>query len=105
MHMIVAVLIFLILLWVLGYVDVPFIPDFQLFELLGRSITLYDVLTFALMVWVIELLPNPFRMLAGIVLALWLLSFFGIIAIAGLSQIIVLALIAGLIAYLLGFRR
>lgn len=106
--MILTVLIFLALLWILGYVQIPFIPfrDITLFELLGRVITLYDVLIFALMVWLIELLPNPFRALASVVLVLWLLSFFGIIAIAGFSQIVVLALIIGLVVYLFtGGRR
>lgn len=105
--MTIAVLIFLILLWVLGYINIPYISinNIVLFDLLGKAITLYDILIFALMVWLIDLLPWPFRGLAGVVLALWLLAFFGIIAIAGLSQIIVLALIVGLIAYLLSGRR
>lgn len=97
-----AVLLFLILLWVLGYVQIPFLPflDITLFTLLGKTITLYDLLLFALMVWAIDLLPGPFRAMASVVLLLWVLAFFGIIAITGFSEIIVLALIIGLIVYL-----
>jgi hypothetical protein len=100
--MILAILIFLILLWVLGYVDSPAISlhNIALYDLLGKTITLYDVLIFAVMAWLINLLPWPFRGLASVILVLWLLAFFGIIAIAGFSQIIILALIVGLVVYL-----
>ena len=97
--MISIALIFLVILFVLGYVQIPFV-DFTLFNILGRTITLYDLLIFLLVLWVIEILPWPFRGLAGVILVLWLLSFFGIIAIAGLPNILVLALIIGIIAYI-----
>lgn len=100
--MIFAILIFLVLLLVLGYIDIPAISleNIVLFDLFGKIITLYDILIFAVMAWLIDLLPWPFRGLASVILVLWLLSFFGIIAIAGFSQIIVLALVVGLVLYL-----
>lgn len=100
--MIEIVLIFLILLFILGYIDIPNLPlrDISLFNLFGQTITLYDLLIFALILWVIELLPWPFRGIAMALLVLWLLSFFGIIVIAGFSNIVVLGVIVGIIAYI-----
>lgn len=100
--MITLVLIFLVILFILGYIQIPFfmIRDVMLFSAFGKSISLYDLLVFTLILWVIGLLPWPFRGLGTLILVLWLLSFFGIIAIAGFSNILVLALIVGVIAYI-----
>jgi hypothetical protein len=104
--MIIAVLVFLVLLFALGYVDINSLPliNTTLFEVFGRTVTIYDLLVFLLMVWVVDLLPRPFRELAGVVLILWLLAFFGIVAITGLSNILLLALIVGIAFYLIKGR-
>jgi hypothetical protein len=96
------VLIFLIVLFILGYINIPFLPirDIELFNLLGKTISVYDLAVFLFILWIIDLLPWPFRGLAGVILVLWLLSFFGIIAISGFSHILLLGLIIGVIAYL-----
>lgn len=97
------VLIFLILLFILGYIDIPnfALQDINLFNLFGQIITLYDLLVFLFILWVIELLPWPFRGIAMALLVLWLLSFFGIIVVAGFSNIVILAIIVGIIAYII----
>ena len=97
-----VVLIFLLLLIILGYIQIPpvAIRDLNLFQLFGRTISLYDLLAFLLILWVIELLPWPFRGLASVVLLLWLLSFFGIITIVGFGDILLIALIIGLVVYI-----
>lgn len=105
--MITLVLMFLVILFILGYIQIPFfmIRDVMLFSAFGKSISLYDLLVFTLILWVIGLLPWPFRGLGTLILVLWLLSFFGIIAITGFSNILVLALIVGVIAYIFrGFK-
>lgn len=101
--MLAIVLVFLILLFILGYIDIPNLPlrDITLFDLVGRAITLYDLILFLIILWVIELLPWPFRGIAMVLLVLWLLSFFGIIVISGFSNIVVLVLIVGIIAYII----
>lgn len=101
--MIEIVLVILILLFVLGYVDIPSLPlhDTSLFSLFGHVVSLYDLLVFLIILWVIELLPWPFRGIASALLVLWLLSFFGIIIVTGFSNIVVLAVIVGIIAYLI----
>lgn len=96
------ILILLIILFILGYLQIPAFPltDMTLFVFLGRAISLYDLLLFGLILWIIQALPWPFKGLASLILVLWLLSFFSIIAIPGFSNILVLALIVGIIGYI-----
>lgn len=94
----------LIILWFLGYVRLEGlnIPDFQLFVINGRPISLWNLLILMVIVWALSILPSPLREIAGVILILWILSLLGIIAIAGLSNILVIAIIAGLILSVLG---
>lgn len=102
-----VVLALLIVLWFLGYVHLPYIPIpvVPLFGLGNRVVTLYDVLIFLLIIMVVEVLPSPFKQIAGVMLILWLLSLVGLLVIANLSSMLVLAIIVGLIAYLLGWKH
>ncbi|MDO8503867.1 MAG: hypothetical protein Q7S60_04240 [bacterium] len=101
-----ALLVVLIILWFLGYlkVDGLTIPDFVLFSINGRPITLWNVLTLVVIAAVIGVLPSPFREIAGVLLILLALSTLGILAFSGLSSMLVIAIIAGLVLYLLGSR-
>ncbi|CAN5276410.1 hypothetical protein BH10PAT2_BH10PAT2_2410 [soil metagenome] len=98
--MIEVLLILLIIFWALGYVHVGniVIPNAVLLQLNGRPITLWDVIIFVLVLWAVGILPTPFREIAGVLLALWVLSLLGLIAIAGLSNLIVIAIIVGIVA-------
>lgn len=102
--MIAAVLLILIVLWFLGYIRIGGlnIPDITLFTINGQPITLISLLIFAVIVWAIGVLPSPLRQIAFVILIIWLLSLFGILAFAGLQSILVLAIIVGLILALLG---
>lgn len=99
-----AILVLLIILWLLGYVNLPFIPflNITLFNINGQAITFLNLIIFFLIASLLELLPPPLNIIAGIILVLWVLSILGIIAIGGLSQILVLAVIVGLIVAVLG---
>lgn len=103
--MIGAILFVLVALWFLGFVNLPFLPlaDINLITLFGIAISLYDVLIFLVIVWLIGILPRPLRIIASVVLVIWLLSFFGLVTIAGVSlpNIIVLIIIFSLVYYLL----
>ena len=101
--MIAFILVLLIALWFLGVIHLPFLPisDIALFTLFGRVISLYDILIFVVILWIVGLLPGIFRTIASILLVLWLLSFFGVIAITGFSNVIVLVVIFSLVYYLL----
>ncbi|MBP7832472.1 MAG: hypothetical protein KA035_01745 [Candidatus Levybacteria bacterium] len=98
-------LVVLIALWFLGYLRIdglPTIPDVQLFVINGQSITLWNILIFAVICWAIGVLPSPFRQIAGVLLIIWVLATLGILAISGLASIIVIAVIVGIILALLG---
>ncbi|HZZ98740.1 MAG TPA: hypothetical protein VFG51_02295 [Candidatus Saccharimonadia bacterium] len=98
------VLVVLIILWLLGYITIPGAPihNITLFVINHRSITLWDVVIFFVIIWLIDLLPSPFRQIAAVILLLYTLSTLGIIAIAGLSSLLVIAMIIGLAIYLFG---
>lgn len=103
--MIGIVLVVLIALWFLGYIRIqglPPIPDIQLFVINGRPITLWDLLILLVIGWAIGVLPSPLRQIAGVLLLLWILATLGILSIAGLPSIIVIAVIIGLVLALLG---
>lgn len=91
--MLAAIVIILIILWLLGIS----IPDLALFTLNNHQVTLWELLMLAVICWAIGILPRPFQIAASILLALWILSVLGILAIAGLSNAIILVIIIGLI--------
>lgn len=95
----------LVLFWLLGYIHIPWltIPRFPIFEFNGRVISFYDIIIFILIIWAIGILPTPFRQIASALVVLWVLSLLGIIAIAGLSNLLVIAIIVGVLISL--FRR
>jgi hypothetical protein len=101
--MLIAILLILIVLWVLGYIQIPgfFIPNIVLFTINGQDITLWNLLIFAVIVWAIGILPTPFRQIAGVILILWLLSTLGLLTIfAGLPSLLVIAVIIAVIVAL-----
>lgn len=96
-----TIIIALIVLWALGYVTVPFFNlhslNVSLFRLAGRTITLLDILIFIVVMWAIEVLPPPLRQIVMVLVLFWVLSTLGVIAVAGLSQILIIAIIVGLV--------
>ena len=93
----------LVLFYFLGYISIPglVLPNLALFTINGQNITLWNLLILLLVTSLLGLLPSPLREIAGVVLILWILSTLGILAIAGLSSILVIAIIVGLALYLL----
>jgi len=98
------VLFLLIVLSFFGYIKIPQFPflNLVLFHLNGRPVTVHNLLTFFVIMWLIGILPSPFRQIAMAILVIWILSVVGVLAIAGLSQIILFALVLGLVVYLFG---
>ncbi len=105
-NMLELLIVTLIVLWILGYVRFEglAIPDFELFSLNGHPITLWNILTVAVIAWVIGILPSPFREIASVILVLWILAVLGFIAITGLPSILIITIILGLILYLFTWR-
>ena len=100
--MLVFLLVLLAILWFFGYIHIATfaIPDATLFAINGHPVTLWNLLIFLVIAAIVGVLPNPFRAIAGVFLILWVLAVLGIFAFAGLSSILVIAIIVGLIAYL-----
>ena len=100
-------LVVLIILWLSGNLVIPgiVIPNPVLFIMNGQRVDLISVLTFILILWVLGLLPSPLREIAGILLFFWVLSLFGLLAIPGLSSLIVIAVIIGIIVTLVNRRH
>jgi hypothetical protein len=95
-----VLLIFLIIFWALGYIHIDglHIPSVPLITLNHHIITLWDLIIFIIILWVIGVLPSPFREIAGVLLILWVLSILGILMFAGLSNLIIIAIIVGIVA-------
>ncbi len=93
-----TILVILLLLWLLGFVQIPWLifHNRVLFTILGHRVTLWEILLFLVIAWAMESLPDPLRQVAFVLVILWLLSIFGIITIAGLSNMLVVALLIGL---------
>lgn len=92
-------IIVLLLLYFFGYINVPWlsIPNPLLFTISGHDIMLSTLLIFLAILWAIGVLPSPLRQIAGVLFILWILSTLGIIAIAGLSNLLVVAILVGLL--------
>ncbi len=99
-----AILLVLIVLWFFGYIHIQgiSIPNYPLFTLNGHSIGLWQLLIFLVILWAIEALPGPLRVVAGVLLFIWVLSALGIVVIAVLPHIVVIVLIIALVLALLG---
>lgn len=96
----VAILVILFLLWLMGYG--PFtVLHIILFRFNNFAVTIWDVLIFMVLIWLVGSLPSPFRQIAVVFILIWILSILGIIAVAGLSSILVIAIIVGVLLYVL----
>jgi hypothetical protein len=100
--MLLFLLILLAFLWFFGYIHIAMfaVPDLTLFAINGHPVTLWNLLIFFVIAAIIGVLPNPFRAIAGVFLVLWVLAVLGIFAFAGMSSILVVAIIVGLLAYI-----
>jgi hypothetical protein len=102
--MLLTVLILLLVLWFLGYLRIPnfVVPDIPLFVVNNHTVTLLEVIIFVVIVWAVGILPTPLRQIGIALVVLWVLATLAIIPMAGLSSLLVIAIIVGLIAALLG---
>lgn len=98
--MLLFILVILFILWLLGYGPIS-VLRIILFRLNGRVISIWDVFIFLVLIWLIDLLPSPFRQIGVVILVIWLLALFGFIAIPALSNLLIISTIVGLLLYLL----
>jgi len=98
--MLVTILVILFLLWLMGYG--PFtVLHIILFKFNGLAVSIWDLLIFLILIWLVGSLPSPFRQIAVVFILIWVLSLLGVIAVAGLSSILVIAIIVGVLLYVL----
>jgi hypothetical protein len=93
------IIVVLLILYFFGYIHIPglTIPNPLLFTFNGHSVTLSSLLIFLAILWAIGILPSPIRQIAGVLMILWVLAELGFIAIAGLSNLLVIAILVGLL--------
>lgn len=94
--MLINILLLVVILALLNNLNVPFI-NMVLLQLNGKGITLYNIIVFVLLAYLISFLPRPFKEIVGVLLFLWVLSLLGILAIGGFTNIVVIAIIAVLL--------
>lgn len=93
-------IVVLVALWFLGNISIPGLSMLQhiiLFNLNGRSVSLWDTIIFCVILWAVNVLPSPMRQIGWLLVVLWLLGLVGIIAIVNFTSVIVWAVIIGLV--------
>lgn len=93
------ILIVVVLLAVLSSVTVPFL-GYGLFSLFGVVFTVRMVITLALLLWLIALLPSPLREIGSVFFVLWIVTTFQ--PFGGLTWIVSLVLVLMVFMWLLG---
>jgi hypothetical protein len=97
---ILAILVILFLLWLMGYG--PFqVLHIILFRFNNFAVSIWDILIFMVLIWLVTSLPSPFRQIAVVFILIWILSLLGVIAVTGLSSILVIAIIVGVLLYVI----
>lgn len=71
--------------------------NLPLFAFNGQWITLWNLVVLVVILWISSLLPRPLREIFWVLVVLWALSIFGIISFAGLQQLIIVAVVLGVI--------
>ena len=100
--MVLAILIGLLVILMVNGLSIVGLPELEVTvaTINGNAISLWDLIAFVLIASLIGILPRPFREIFAVVLALWTLSVLGVLAIGGLSTILLLAILVGTAIYL-----
>lgn len=100
--MLIFILVILIALWFFGYVPIGEIqiPNPVLLSINNYQVTLWNVLILLAIAWAISVLPRPLQVVASVLLLFWILSVLGVLAISGLSNILLIGMIIGLGVYI-----
>ena len=86
-------------LWLLGIISIPWLvmPSFPVLNILGYALTIPRLLLFGLLCWLALNLGSPFRQIIWVFFVLWLLSIFGLIVVGSMVNLLLIALVVGLI--------
>lgn len=88
-----------VVLWLLGIVNVPWLmrPHFPSLNILGFHLTLEKLLIIIALVWIASSLGGVIGKIVWVLVVLWLLSTLGIIAVGGLSNLLVIGVVVGIV--------
>jgi hypothetical protein len=99
--MLATLLVVLVVLWFFGFLNLSFLNYYVIGDL-----TLLNLIIIGLLLYfVFSVAPSFLRVIIGIALILYLLSVLGIISIAGLGNMLILAAIIAVALYVLGIVR
>lgn len=89
----------LVVLWLLGIISIPWLvrPHFPPLNILGLDLTIEKILVIGILIWIASSLGGPFRQIVWVLVVLWILSALGIIVVGGLSNLLVIAIVVGLV--------
>lgn len=93
----------LVVLWLLGIIAIPWLamPRFPSLNLLGFDLTITNLLVLVILIWIAASLGGPLRQIVWVLVVLWILSALGVIAIGGLSNLLVIGIGVGLVLALI----
>lgn len=93
----------LVVLWLLGIINIPWLemPHFPTLNILGFSLTIEKLLVIIALVWIASSLGGVIGKVVWVLVVLWLLSTLGIIAVGGLSNLLVIGVVVGIVLSLL----
>jgi len=90
------ILALLVILWLLGFIHIAILESI-LFSISQHPFTLHSLLLIILIFVVVKFLPGIFQAIVLFILFFWLLSLFGVIAIGGLSNILIILLLLAVV--------
>lgn len=95
----VEIIAIVVVLWLLGIISIPWMmmPHFPVFSILGYSITIQRLLIIGILIWLGMSMGSPFRQMLWVFFILWLLSTLGIIGSIGMSMLIIVSVVVGLV--------
>ena len=72
-----TLLVIIIILLIIGNIDIP-IARMPIIHLFNGSLSIFDILVMAFLIWIATKLGSPFREIIGLIIILWLLSALGV---------------------------
>jgi len=89
----------IVVLWLLGIIKIPFLmmPHFPTLNIFGFSLTIEKILIMAAFVWIASSLGGLIGKIVWVLVVLWLLSTLGVIVISGLSNLLVIGVVVGIL--------
>lgn len=92
-----------VVLWLLNIISVPWLtrPPYPTLNILGYTVTIETILIIGILVWIASSLGGVFGKIVWVLVVLWLLSVLGVISIGGLSNLLIIGVVVGIVLSLL----